>query len=153
MLHAPCSMHLCSVPACGRACVGTYGNIWELRALCCTSCCIMRRVILRCMTFFHCACLAARRFFIVIFALRDVFSLRFSRFKAFFHCDICAAGCFFTAILRCKACLRCVFVAFLSRSIHFPNHNLRVFSEATCICLSSHNIRMFASHRVYVTPR
>ena len=131
------------------ACVGTYGNLWELCAwelmvtygnfvhgnlweLMGTSCVgsscvgIYGNSVRGCKAFLHCG-----------FALRDVFTLRCYDAKRF-H----------TAVLLCVTFQRCICSHFMSQcinfpsqSICFPNHNMRQFVDPQRVCVY-HNAKI-----------
>ena len=70
---------------------------------------------LRCKAFLHCVFCDVLRFLVAYFALRCVFAPRFCVMLSF--CVVFFALCYVSAI------------RFLSKSVHFLSHNMRVFVE------------------------
>ena len=134
-----CSMRACvracvcapCVRACVRACVGTYGNLWELRA--CVGTYRNLWEICACVVFLRSLFCTTLRFFAAFFALRCVFAQRF-----------CALLCFFAAFLCCVTFQRCICATFPVPKHTFPEPKHLFFWATTCVCLSSYS--------VYVTP-
>ena len=111
--------------------------------------------------FFHYVFAMQGVFFTAFFSLQGVFSLLFYAARRF-SLRFCDMLCFLHCDFALQGVLHCVFVAFLSRSMHFLSHNLRVFVEpqlacvfwaTTCVCLSSRNIHMFVEPQRVCHPR